>query len=303
MRGVSSSESACIGGAAHLVNFMGSDTIEGIYTANKYYNIDMAGFSIPAAEHSTITSWGKENEVEAYRNMIKQYGKKDAIFAVVSDSYDIFNACEKLWGDALKQEVIDSKATLVIRPDSGDPEAVVHKCIEILGEKFGYIVNTKGYKVLNNVRLIQGDGVNPISIANILGRLAIYGWSADNIAFGMGGALLQGVNRDNFGFAMKCCALRVNGVWQDVKKDPITDTGKRSKAGRLSLYQKGHGGLPEYITANMDTISKTPNWEDKKIWMPEILQTVYTLEHNRDFYYEPKIREITFEEVRANSNK
>ena len=60
-RGVSSRESARIGGAAHLVSFLGSDTIEGIRAANHYYGTanNMAGYSIPAAEHSTITMWGR----------------------------------------------------------------------------------------------------------------------------------------------------------------------------------------------------------------------------------------------------
>jgi nicotinamide phosphoribosyltransferase len=70
-RGVSSNESAMLGGMSHLINFMGTDTIVATLGARKYYGADMAGFSIPAAEHSTITSWGKENEVEAYRNMVK----------------------------------------------------------------------------------------------------------------------------------------------------------------------------------------------------------------------------------------
>lgn len=49
-RGVSSSESAGIGGMAHLVNFMGSDTVEGIRFAQHYYGVDggMPAFSIPA---------------------------------------------------------------------------------------------------------------------------------------------------------------------------------------------------------------------------------------------------------------
>jgi nicotinamide phosphoribosyltransferase len=55
-RGVSSGESAALGGAAHLVNFMGSDTVEGVLLANTCYREKMAGFSIPAAEHSTVTS-------------------------------------------------------------------------------------------------------------------------------------------------------------------------------------------------------------------------------------------------------
>ena len=124
-RGVSSMESAGIGGAAHLVNFMGTDTITGILYAREFYRAGIAGFSIPAMEHSTVTSWGRANEVEAYRNMVSQYAKPGSILACVSDSYDIFNATEKLWGEELRQQVIDSGATVVIRPDSGDPETVV----------------------------------------------------------------------------------------------------------------------------------------------------------------------------------
>lgn len=51
-RDVTCGEQAEIGGAAHLVHFMGSDTIEGIRAANFYYNTPMAAFSVPAMEHS-----------------------------------------------------------------------------------------------------------------------------------------------------------------------------------------------------------------------------------------------------------
>jgi len=160
-RGVSSSESAEIGGAAHLVNFMGSDTVEGVRAMNTYYNGGkMSAFSIPAAEHSTITSWGRDKEVDAYRNMLKQYAKPGALLACVSDSYDIYNAVDNIWGKQLKDEVIASGAILVVRPDSGDPVTVVLKCVELLGSNFGFTTNKKGYKVLNYVRVIQGDGIN-----------------------------------------------------------------------------------------------------------------------------------------------
>ena len=188
-RGVSSAESAALGGSAHLVNFMGTDTVSGLLAAKAYYNEPMAGFSIPAAEHSTITSWGREHEVDAYRNMLRQFAKPGAIVAVVSDSYDIFHAIREHWGRTLKEEVIRSGATLVVRPDSGDPVAVVHQCLELLDEAFGHFVNGKGYKVLNHVRVIQGDGINPDSIRAILERVTSAGYATDNIAFGMGGAL------------------------------------------------------------------------------------------------------------------
>jgi nicotinamide phosphoribosyltransferase len=236
-RGVSSVESAAIGGAAHLVNFLGTDTVSGLLLARAHYHEPMAGFSIPAAEHSTITSWGRENEAEAYRNMLRQFAKPGAIVAVVSDSYDIYHAITEHWGKTLRQEVIDSGATVVVRPDSGDPVAVVHQCLELLDEAFGHTVNGKGYKVLNHVRVIQGDGINPTSIRAILDRVTSAGYATDNVAFGMGGALLQQLNRDTQKFALKCSAARVNGAWIDVWKDPVTDKGKQSKRGRMTLLR------------------------------------------------------------------
>jgi len=288
-RGVSSMESAGIGGAAHLVNFMGTDTITGILYAREFYRAGIAGFSIPAMEHSTVTSWGRAGEVDAYRNMLNQYAKSGAVLAVVSDSYDIYNAAEKLWGEELRQQVIDSGATVVIRPDSGDPVEVNMKLIEILGQKFGYTTNTKGFKVLNNVRLIQGDGVNELTIRSILGALMAMGWSADNIAFGMGGALLQQVDRDTQQFAMKCSAVEIgSGNWIDVVKDPITDPGKKSKAGCVSLWKSGG----EWSSA----VDQPKGWFDKGVGpFEQMLETV--------FLDGKLIRDYTFEEVRANARK
>jgi nicotinamide phosphoribosyltransferase len=288
-RGVSSMESAGIGGAAHLVNFMGSDTVTGVLYAREYYGAGIAGFSIPAAEHSTITSWGRKGEVDAYGNMLTQFAKPGSIVAVVSDSYDVFNAAEKLWGEALRQQVVDSGATVVIRPDSGDPLTINQQLIEILGRKFGYTTNDKGFKVLNNVRLIQGDGVNELSIRSILGGFMAMGWSADNIAFGMGGALLQQVDRDTQKFAMKCSSALVNGEWVDVQKDPATDPGKKSKAGRVQLWTNSGGEFASSVGA-------PTGWTDKGIggWTPALVEV----------YRDGKLTgEITFNEVRANAKR
>ena len=283
-RGVSSLESAGIGGAAHLVNFQGTDTVEALLFARRYYGADMAGFSIPAMEHSTVTSWGREGEVASYRNMLKQNAKPGGLVAAVSDSYDIFAACEK-WGTELKQDVIDSGATLVVRPDSGDPADVVAKCLRILDKYFGHTVNDKGYKVLNNVRVLQGDGINHQTIRSILYTITLAGYSADNVAFGQGGALLQIVNRDDQKFAMKCSAAFVNGEWVDVFKDPITDKGKRSKKGRMVLIETDNG-------------FKTVTTEDAEYDLvkdQDVLEVVYSMGKI--------IRDMTFDEVRANSNK
>jgi nicotinamide phosphoribosyltransferase len=286
-RGVSSMESAGIGGAAHLVNFMGTDTITGILYAREYYSASVAGFSIPAAEHSTITSWGRADEVKAYSNMVAQFGKPGALLAVVSDSYDIYEAC-RMWGTELKQQVVDSGATVVIRPDSGDPVEVLPKMFNILGETFGYTTNAKGYKVLNNVRILWGDGINQLSIRSILTKIVDFGgWSADNIAFGMGGALLQQLDRDTQKFALKCSSACIDGTWVDVQKDPITDTGKKSKKGRVTLWTSGG----EFQTS----VEQPKGWTDKGTVWTEALEEVY-----RDGRL---VKETTFEEVRANSMK
>jgi nicotinamide phosphoribosyltransferase len=281
-RGVSSLESAGIGGAAHLVNFMGTDTVEALLFARRYYGADVAGYSVPAMEHSTVTSWGRENEVASYRNMVKQNGKPGGIVSAVSDSYDIFKACE-LWGTELKQDILDSGATLVVRPDSGDPAVVVKQCLQILEKYFGSTKNSKGFKVLNNVRVLQGDGINHASIRSILYSITLAGYSADNVVFGQGGALLQIVNRDDQKFAMKCSAALVDGKWVDVFKDPITDKGKRSKKGRLVLI-KAENNFKTFTTE--DTAYNDVKDQD-------VLETV--------FVNGVLTRDMTFDEVRANA--
>ena len=299
-RGVSSMESAGIGAAAHLVNFMGTDSITGILYAREYYNAGIAGFSIPAMEHSTVTSWGKEHEVDSYRNMVKQNAKPGGIFAAVSDSYDIYKACE-LWGTVLKQDVLDSGATLVVRPDSGNPSEVVVKCLYILEKHFGSTTNSKGFRVLNPaVRIIQGDGIDHASIRSILFCMELAGFSADNVAFGQGGALLQRVDRDTMQWAMKCSAIGIREwvedgdqgsswklTWRDVYKDPITDSGKRSKRGRVSLWESGG----EY----QSSVTQPTTWTDKGTIWTEVLEEVF-----RDGSL---VKEITFDEVRANARK
>lgn len=253
-RGATSREAAGIGGVAHLVNFWGTDTMSGLLNARRYYNAEMAGFSIPAAEHSTVTAWGKSGEADAYRNMLDQFSGEGKLVAVVSDSYDLWHAIDHIWGDELKDRVISTGGTLVVRPDSGNPVEVVCETLERLMACFGHVTNSKGYRELPSyVRVIQGDGVDENSINAILGAMEARGLSADNVAFGMGGALLQKVNRDTLKFAMKASAVKVNGEWREVYKDPVTDSGKRSKKGRLAVIEDSSGvykTIPEHETGN-----------------------------------------------------
>ena len=242
-RGVSSVESAGLGGSAHIINFRGSDTVAGILFAQDFYNTeDMLAFSIPASEHSTITSWGEPFEVKAFENMLDKY--PTGLVACVSDSFDIIRACRDYWGGTLKEKILSRDGRLVIRPDSGDPVQTLKQVFHILWDRFGGHINSKGYKVLDpHVRVIQGDGVNYESIKDILDMMLSEGFSPENIAFGMGGALLQKVDRDTQKFAFKCSSIVINGKEIDVRKNPIeidengqrVQSFKKSKAGRLKL--------------------------------------------------------------------
>lgn len=242
-RGASVREAAGVGGMAHLTNFYGTDTFVAIMYAWVFYGELPRAYSIAASEHSTITSWGRDFEIDAFRNMIEEFGGEGQIYACVSDSYDIMAALDKwyqLWPVILKKG-----GTLVIRPDSGDPVATPVAVIERAMELFGH-KTVNGFKVLpDQIRVTQGDGIDHAIIEEILETLYQKGISADNIAFGMGGALLQKHNRDTFKIAIKLSAALVNGEWRDVYKDPITDKGKASKKGRLTLVEGENG--PETV--------------------------------------------------------
>jgi len=255
-RGVSSYESACIGGLAHLINFSGTDTLSALAYGRKYYtDMDCAGHSIPAMEHSTVTSWGRDSELRSYANMINRNCKEGGIVALVCDSYDIYKACDMI-GDLLKDMIEEKKGTVVIRPDSGEPVEVLTKCLCILDAKFGSKTNSKGYKELNTVKLLWGDGIDINTIQTIIDAVHRLGYSIDNIAFGMGGGLLQKVNRDSLKFAMKCSAIRVDGETRDVYKDPITDTGKRSKRGVVMPKNDIEEGVLDYRTDSFKLVRK-----------------------------------------------
>jgi nicotinamide phosphoribosyltransferase len=272
-RGVSSRESARIGGAAHLVSFLGSDTIEGVRAANHYYGTQdgMAGYSIPAAEHSTITMWGSAHEIDAYRNFVRAYLVErqvppgvPKVAACVSDSYDLFRVIEDVWCGELHDAIKTSGGKLVARPDSGDPVGVNIDCLKIMERKLGMRTNTKGFKVLPPyLGLIQGDGINDESIGEILQALRARRYSASNLAFGMGGGLLQQLDRDTQRFAFKCAAALRGGEWVDVSKDPTTDTGKRSKKGHLALVHEG--GAFGTVRAPRKDDMLTPVYENGRV--------------------------------------
>lgn len=266
-RGVSSSESAGIGGLAHLYNFIGTDTVEAMIMAISLYSdfdivgdeVKAAGISIPAREHSTTISYGQENEDDAYKNSIEIFGS--GIHACVYDSWDYKGAVARI--AEYKDLIIEAGGTLVIRPDSGDMIDNIMYTLEKLGEIFGFNYNSKGYKVLNShVRIIQGDEIHgPDTIARVLSWMESKKWATENIAFGMGGGLLQDVTRDDQKYAMKLCAIKIDGKWTGVFKCPKGAEWKKSKKGLLTTITDGK----KFITIDLLEQDIPEGWEDAMV--------------------------------------
>ncbi len=272
-RGATTMEAAEMGGMAHIVNFMGTDTVPALFGAKKFYNAEVSAFSVPATEHSVMTALGPDGEADIFEQLLDKY--PTGILSVVGDSYDIFNAAENIIGTRLRSRILERDGVFVLRPDSGEPVTTVLKLLNILGDKFGKTSNAKEYDVLNpKVRILWGDGLDYKTIEAILFAMKKEGWSAENIVFGMGGGLLQKHNRDTQRNAFKCSAQKRDDKWYDIFKDPL-DKSKASKRGKLGLVK-------------VNGMFKTVFEEDN-----EILETV--------FENGAIVKRYTFEEVRDNA--
>lgn len=236
-RGVSSRETAEIGGLAHLVYFNGTDDVVALKAARDYYNCEMPGFSVVATEHSIQCSYGRDNQKAYLDRVLDVYARPNAIVSVVMDGYDIFREVELLCSSHFVNRIKGSGCKFVVRPDSGDMFEIVPAILNKLDSGFGTTVNTKGKKVLNNVGIIQGDGINHVTMPQLARKVVDYGFAPENVIYGSGGGLLQQVTRDTFRFAQKTSAIRIGDKWINTVKNPITDPGKASKGGLLDTDQ------------------------------------------------------------------
>ena len=167
-RGTSSSESAGFQGAGHLLNFMGTDTLAAIELIRDYYNAsyDNLAYSVPATEHSIMTSYGPDGEYRLLKELIQKYPK--GILSLVIDSYD-YRRFINTHARNLKSEILSRGGKTVFRPDSGDPNSVTIDVLELLDSVFGSSTNDKGYKELNPaVGVLWGDGIDYQGIRGIL---------------------------------------------------------------------------------------------------------------------------------------
>ncbi|MNK20317.1 putative nicotinate phosphoribosyltransferase [compost metagenome] len=257
-RGDASEEGAAISGVAHLLSFLGSDNVPALPCAVEFYNADLSGepilLSVPASEHSVMCSFGREDEIGAFRHMLELY--PTGIVSIVSDTFDVYKVLTD-FAETLKEDILKRDGKVVFRPDSGNPEYIIcgnpeaepgsnewKGAIRLLDEKFGSTLNSKGYKILNpKVGLIYGDGMYTERYVRTLERLKGMGYAASNLVIGVGG-ILRNHSRDTLGFAIKATYVEVNGEPREIEKDPVTDHKKKSHKGLLNLVKVGD----EYLT-------------------------------------------------------
>lgn len=268
-RGNSSEESAVIHSLAFMSLFSGSDCFPVLSGAIKYYGIKLGDVNFmrtaPATEHSVMCSYGKENEIEAFKRMFELY--PDRRVCIVSDTYNLWKVFTEFILE-LKDTIISRNHVTAFRPDSGDPFLIVTGdetkqtntpeylgCLKLLDNVFGHTINTKGYKVLNNVRIMYGDGMTIERYTKILKKMELLGYSAENLFIGVGSILFY-ANRDTMQFAIKATSVTINNEERQIKKDPITDTTKKSKMGYLKLaYNNSESSECAYFDDSVNQIN------------------------------------------------
>lgn len=268
-RSSTSGASSTYSGAAHLINFLGTDTYQATEFLKKYYKAILPiAHSVPATEHLITMLWGRGGEFDLFKHLLLSY--PGYIHSSVSDTWDHFKAISEHY-KRLEPEIIannNTGGTLVIRPDTSINEFI--QLFELLFRTFGYTTNRKGYKISSlGIKLLCGNAVSFESADQLLNEMDQKGISIDNIVFGMGGNLDQNHKRDDAMFAFKGCRAIIDGVKTDLYKDPITETFKKSKRGKLIVVKNSEGDI--------ETISdydKTPE-EFSELLKEDLMEDIF----------------------------
>lgn len=298
MRGMSGIADGAKSGAGHLLSFTGTDVLSAVKYVNDYYNgkSTFVGGSVPASEHSVMSSSSRDAELDTYRYILSKY--PSGVVSLVSDTYDFFQVITT-YATILKDDILNrvpdslGLAKVVFRPDSGDPVKIItgdpdapvgspeHKgAVECLWEIFGGTVNDKGYKTLNQrVGLIYGDSITVPRCEAILVKLEAKGFASDNIVFGIGSYTYQFATRDSLGFAMKATHRVTNGEGVAIFKDPKTDSGtKKSAKGLLCVHRSPLSGdyvLIDGVTEEAERVGELKTvFLDGKILVNDSFETI-----------------------------
>ena len=165
---------------------------------------------------------------------------------------------------------------------------------QILFDKFGRSVNSKGYKCLHpQIGVLQGDGVKYSVIAEIYNIMTHSSVMIDimMLVFGSGGKNLQAHDRDEQKYAIKATEVEtMECEIIPIEKNPITDPGKRSKKGNLKLVKKQITDDVSKEWMNFITMQEGDEGFEEAI---NVLVPVFEMGEI--------LREYSFEEIRENN--
>ncbi|WP_233898787.1 nicotinate phosphoribosyltransferase [Tenacibaculum piscium] len=292
MRGMGGLQSAVLSGMGHASVFLGSDTLPVISSLRKYYKA--TGFvigSVNATEHSVMCAGTKDDEIGTFRELMKTY--PTGILSVVSDTWDLWKVLTT-YLPILKSEVLSRDGKLVIRPDSGDPVAIIcgenkdlngntpreKGVVELLWNIFGGTINEQGFKVLDtHIGAIYGDSITTERAEQICKQLHDKGFASTNVVLGIGSFTYQYNTRDTFGFAMKATSVVVNGERREIFKDPITDDGIKKSAKGLVKVVIENG---EYRLIDQVSVAQENEGELKEIYKDGQFYNTVTLNEVRE---------------------
>lgn len=166
-RGDGTEEGAAISGMGHLLSFKGSDTIPALKFSEVYYGADTENnkeaimMSVPASEHSVMCSYGKDDELSAFKNILERY--PTGIVSIVSDTYDVYKVLTE-FSEVLKPLILARDGRCVYRPDSGQPQLIIcgigiksfqtwedYNQNPVLDKPFKIEADNKYYKIINEV--------------------------------------------------------------------------------------------------------------------------------------------------------
>lgn len=150
--------------------------------------------------------------------------------------------------------------------------------LQCLWEVFGGTTTDKGYKMLDShIGLIYGDSITIERCEAILARMKKMGFASGNVVFGIGSYTYQYLTRDTFGMAIKATYGEINGVPQEIEKNPITDSGiKKSACGLLRVEKEGD----DYVLYDRQTPEQEQQgelriiFEDGKLLVDESFATI-----------------------------
>jgi nicotinamide phosphoribosyltransferase len=269
-RGVSSTETAMVTGAAHLLFFEGTDTQPAGWLATQMNEGRPVGESVLASEHSVALSWLNRGGETAQVKYLSEHAPEGAILSNIADTTNYWKYLKTVVPATL-QGIRDRRQLFVARPDSGDTIECVVRGLQELASTYGATLNSKGYQVIDGAAVIQGDGLELHQIDALLNAVMEAGFSAQCLACGMGGGLLQKQNRDTLSAATKLAEIEYDdGTVYDVIKVPITDSGKNSLPGKKAVVENPDGSISTIFAHERDSRENLL----KVIWTPPSVRQV-----------------------------